>query len=308
MIREDHPDQGSYARAIKKLDETYWNQDLHVQNLMHKLRSLPKMDNNIASKVNEFATESLALMEQLENLLGVNKYSERPIFLMFAEILVKKFNTEAKQMWVKLKQDDVDEKNPLGHTLTIKDLKNVILKTRTAMSHRDFMKAFDEDHSSKSNDEIMETTKKAKVETEEETGEEDYQSFVETNTKQKQDPCEGDKCIVPFCGKTLSRGPKADGEHLYISKCPQLRRLPFETVNMWFKFEELSCDHCFSGVHSSQDCQFTNIKCKKVVKDGENTRRCGGSHHMALHNPRKHGIAIQVPKAENQSKNEAKED
>ena len=148
----------------------------------------------------------------------------------------------------------------------------------------------------------------AKAATEEKTGEEDYQSFVETNTKQKQDPRKGDKCIVPFCGKILSTGPKADGEHLYISKCPQLRRLPFETVNMWFKFEELSCDHCFSSLHSSQDCQFTNIKCKKVVKDGENTRRCGGSHHMALHNPRKHGIVIQVSKAENQSKDEAKED
>ena len=96
LVREDHPDQGSYARAIKKLDETYWNQDLHVQNLMHKLKSLPKMDNNNASKVNEFATESLAIMAQLKNLLRVNQYSEKPIFLMFAEILVKKFNNEAK--------------------------------------------------------------------------------------------------------------------------------------------------------------------------------------------------------------------
>ena len=61
------------------------------------------MDNNITFKVNEFATKTLAQMEQLESLLGVNRYSEMQIFLVFAKILIKKLNTEAKQIWMKWK-------------------------------------------------------------------------------------------------------------------------------------------------------------------------------------------------------------
>ena len=170
LVSEDHPDQGSYARAIKKLDETYWTQDLHVQNLVHKLRSLPKMDNTNADKVNAFATEALSLMNQLENLIGLDARSAQQwCFITFSTILVKKFNTEASKMWDKMNDADEDEGHPLGHTLTINDLKRVILKTKKKLRRREFNKAFNEDSSLKSDKEKKkkeEEARKAKEEAE----------------------------------------------------------------------------------------------------------------------------------------------
>ena len=100
LIREVHPNEGSYERAKRKLDTTYWNKSLHVRDLVHKLKSLPMMDNTSASKVADFVTEALSLMQQLEEIL--NSRNETPIFLFFSEIFVPKFNTLAKEMWEKL--------------------------------------------------------------------------------------------------------------------------------------------------------------------------------------------------------------
>ena len=36
LIREVHPNDKSYERAKRKLDETYWNKSLHVRDLVHE--------------------------------------------------------------------------------------------------------------------------------------------------------------------------------------------------------------------------------------------------------------------------------
>ena len=67
-LKEVHPNEPSYKRAKKKLDSNYWNKGLHIRDLVHKLKHLPKMDNS-AAKVAEFATAALGLMSQLEEIL-----------------------------------------------------------------------------------------------------------------------------------------------------------------------------------------------------------------------------------------------
>ena len=65
------------------------------------------MDNTNADKVNAFATEALSLMNQLENLIGLDARSAQQwCFITFSTILVKKFNTEASKMWDKMNDAD----------------------------------------------------------------------------------------------------------------------------------------------------------------------------------------------------------
>ena len=138
LIREVHPNDKSYERAKRKLDETYWNKSLHVRDLVHKMKNLPKMDQTSASKVADFATESLSLMNQLEEILEVDHRNEQPTFLFFSEIIVPKFNTLASQMWEKLYTREEGESFALGHSLGLKDLKKVINKTKSKLRHREY--------------------------------------------------------------------------------------------------------------------------------------------------------------------------
>ena len=296
LIREVHPNEGSYERAKRKLDTTYWNKSLHVRDLVHKLKSLPKMDDTSASKVADFVTEALSLMQQLEEIL--NSRNETPIFLFFSEILVPKFNTLAKDMWEKLSTKDEDDSHALGHSLSLKDLKKVMNKTKSKLRHREYNKIFDgHSRAEKENRETDQKPKQAEEDKKVPLMQEIWSFRTSKNPKEtgkkSKDHMEGNNCPVPGCSQKLKKGPR-DTTHLYIVQCPQLRKQNPETLLKWFEENGFKCQHCFSKSHWKNECQFREMTCKRLIANSNgNIQYCGRHHHFALHDPRVHGQILQ---------------
>ena len=263
------------------------------------------MDNTNADKVNAFATEALSLMNQLENLIGLDARSAQQwCFITFSTILVKKFNTEASKMWDKLNDADEDEDQPLGHTLTIKDLKTVILKTKKKLRRREFNKAFNEDSSLKSDKEKKkkeEEARKAKEEAErrkkESAMQEAYSFQTQTGsgskTKAPKELSIGDVCDVPNCGQILTK-EKKNGGHEHVCQCPQLKKQPTETIVKWFRDTKRKCQHCFAKYdHDTPNCMFRDWMCRRWCQvENKKPGFCNKPHHFALHDPKSHGKVV----------------
>ena len=118
-------------------------------------------------------------------------------------------------------------------------------------------------------------------------GSRDQKGKGNQKSEKSVDPVEGDKCPVPGCSKTLSKGKD---NHLYIVQCPMLKTQKTATLLNWFHQKGYKCAHCFSKDHSSSDCQFREFKCKRVIADKNGKPRyCGKSHHVALHDQKTDG-------------------
>ena len=290
IIIEDKPDNGSFKRALQKLDNYFWSKNLHVRNIVHQFKKLPKMDNNSATKVSNFTTEAISLMEQLQELFGVNSENEIAVYLLFSEILVSKFNAEAKKHYNSLLKED--GKTKLGHNLTIQDLKNVLTTTQKSMKHREFDRAFlSETNPPKSQNK----NKRSKSEEKPKFMQENF-SFSTDNKnsglKKRRDPVAGELCRVPNCGTVLQKGSRNQGFHLYQAACPKLRKMNYDAVAKWVSDQGITCFHCFSVEHSSQNCQFKDTKCRRIIKIGNKEQKCGKNHHVALHSEIKHGKIV----------------
>ena len=61
-ITENNPTEKSYNRAKRKLDENYWNKQLHIKDLMHRLRTIKPMAESSATLVSEFSANVKSLM------------------------------------------------------------------------------------------------------------------------------------------------------------------------------------------------------------------------------------------------------
>ena len=292
MILEDKPNDSSFQKSLQTLDNYFWSKNLHVRNIMHQFKKLPKMDNSSATKVANFTTEAISLMTQLEELFGVNSENEIPIYLLFSEILVSKFNSEAKKHYQSLIKET--NKTKLGHNLTIEDLKNVLTTTQKAMKHREFDKAFMTEQIPKSQNK----NKRSKSEEKQKVMKETFSFSTETQNKnsgpkKRCDPVEGQMCRVPGCQATLQKGSRYQGFHLYQAACPKLRKLSYTAVAKWVEEQGITCFHCFSVEHSNKNCQFKDTKCRRIVKIGDKApQKCNKDHHVALHDQTRHGKII----------------
>ena len=292
MILEDKPDNSSFQRSLKTLDNYFWSKNLHVRNIMHQFKKLPKMDNSSATKVANFTTEAISLMVQLEELFGVNSENEIPIYLLFSEILVSKFNSEAKKHYQSLIKET--NKTKLGHNLTIEDLKNVLTTTQKAMKHREFDKAFMTEQNPKSQNK----NRRSKSEEKPKVMKDTFSFSTDTknknsNPKKRRDPVEGQLCRVPGCQAILQKGSRYQGFHLYQAACPKLRKLSYAAVAKWVEEQGITCFHCFSVEHHTNKCQFKDTKCRKIVKIGNNEpQKCNKNHHIALHDETKFGKIV----------------
>ena len=283
LIRENNPDEKSYARAVRKLDENYWSKQLHIKDLMHKLRNIRPMAESSAALVSDFSSNVNSLMNEIMDNLGRREENEQLYFLLFSEIIIPKFNREAMRQWEKLTTNDEDEFDPLGHSLTLKDLKKVMKTTKNKLRHREFTKVFNSNQ--ERTNEKKEAEKKAK-EAEKALKKEtqDVYSFgTHMSPTVPKDPKEGDPCPVPNCGKLLKSG-KQKGNHLYITTCPELKKQTPESLMKWFTQSKMKCKHCFSVEHKTANCQFKETKCPRKVKGHDGIEKpCGGSHNFYLH-------------------------
>ena len=77
LIRENNPDEKSYARAVRKLDENYWSKQLHIKDLMHKLRNIRPMAESSAALVSDFSSNVNSLMNEIMDNLGRSEENEQ---------------------------------------------------------------------------------------------------------------------------------------------------------------------------------------------------------------------------------------
>ena len=186
-------------------------------------------------------------------------------------------------MWEKMSIMDQDEDYTLGHSLSLHDLKKVIRKTKEKLKHREYNNMYSKSKADKNSDKV--NKKEADDKKIRSLIPYSYQTFP-LNEKGKgnqksEDPVEGDKCPVPGCTKTLSKGKN---NHLYIVQCPELKTSKTAPIIDWFQKRNFKCHHCFSKTHRSHHCQFRSFTCRRIVADKYGKQQyCGKGHHLALH-------------------------
>jgi hypothetical protein len=246
---------------------------------MHRLRTIKPMAESSATLVSEFSANVNSLMSEIMDNLGQSKENEQLFFLLFSEIITPKFNGEARRQWEKLTTNDEDEFDPLGHSLTLKDLRGVMERTKNKLRHREFSKVFNP--TQEKTNAKKEAEKKAKEAEKLKRETQDVYSFgTHMAPTVQKDPEEGDPCPVPNCSKVLKKGK---GNHLYITRCPEMKKQTPESLLKWFSTSKMKCKHCFSKKHKTAECPI-KVLCPKKVKGHDGIEKpCGGSHNFYLH-------------------------
>ena len=116
-----------------------------------------------------------------------------------------------------------------------------------------------------------------------------YSYNTSTKSHQYKDLTLGQKCDVPNCGQIFSVAPNKHPRS--VSRYPQLRKNEPKVNIERFKKSKRRCQHCLVRGHTSSECQFNDWNCrKKIIKADGQKEVCGKPHHIALHDPDKHGM------------------
>ena len=281
LVTVKHPTDDTYDNALKKLTDQFVNTSLEIRDIYSRLKNMPKMDPQSATKVSTMVTEFTSLMDQLTER---NPSKEDLFFLLFSELLVPKFNATAERGYKKIWKAKIDENGaPMGHKITIQDLKKVLTDTRDELQFHEYNKAFNSNPEAKA---IQD--KKKKIEEEKKKKDVIFgsnQTSNEGQTSQENSAITNGKgtCPVPNCKASLD--PAVEGGHRWILKCPVMKKMKPNDLWAWFCSKKGKCVKCFSPSHEAQHCPLKRfLPCKKLLLFGERAGEpCNGDHCIYLH-------------------------
>ena len=279
LVTVKHPTDDTYDNALKKLNDQFVNTSLEIRDIYSRLKNMPKMDPSSATKVSTMVTEFTSLMDQLTER---NPSKDDLFFLLFSELLVPKFNATAEREYKKIWKAKNDENGaPMGHKITIQDLKKVLTDTRDELRFHEYNKAFNSSPEAKA---IQEKKKKM----EEEKKKKDVifgsnQTSTDGQTNQESISNGKGTCPIPNCKASLD--PTVEGGHRWILKCPVMKKMKPNDLWAWFCSKKGKCVKCFSPSHEAQHCPLKRfLPCKKLLLFGERAGEpCNGDHCIYLH-------------------------
>jgi hypothetical protein len=281
LVTVKHPNDDSYDNALKKLTDQFVNTSLEIRDIYSRMKNMPKMDPNSATKVSAMVTEFTSLMDQLTER---NPSKDDLFFLLFSELLVPKFNATAEKGYKRIWKAKSDENGaPMGHKITTQDLKKVLTDTRDELQFHEYNKVFNSNPDAKA---IQDRKKKI----EEEKKKKDIifgsnQTSNEGQTSQENSAITNGKgtCPIPNCKASLD--PAVEGGHRWILKCPVMKKMKPNDLWAWFCSKKGKCVKCFSPAHEAQNCPLKRfLPCKKILLFGERAgETCNGDHCIYLH-------------------------
>ena len=274
------PTEESYDEAMKILEELYVNKSFEIRDIYCKLKNIEPMSEKSSTKVAEFVTKSFSLIDQL---MKNEPTIEELFFLLVSELLNSKLNEEAskklRKIWKTAATEDQDDL-ALGHNLTIKDLKKILIETRDELQWKEYDDSLKKNNQ---NDDKAAQDKKKKAEEEKKKKDTLYGSHQTKSEegndkpKDKKSAKEG-KCPIPKCQSSVD---PTEGGHKYILRCPAMKKMKSDDLWSWFHSKKLKCQRCFSAEHSVDQCNLTKWKpCSKKITTGPRANEvCGSNDH-----------------------------
>ena len=267
LIDDANPTIHTYAQAMERLRTSFLSQSLLVRQIIYKLATLSKMTES-SSAVTSAVTLALSLMEQLERR---NPTKDDLLFLLFSEAIEPKLPPSAKKEWDDIRQKNNDQTRPLGHRLTMVQLKQFLTDMKTRFFHKEFNSHLNRPPvANKQNDNKKKDNKANSSDS----------VFDVHGTEQIREtgmPKNGKgTCPIPGCNASLN-GKKG---HKYVLLCPVMKEMSSEDLNKWYNQMHCKCRRCFSTLHHVKDCHVPELKCEAVIKSGpEKGQVCHRTNH-----------------------------
>ena len=273
------PRADSYEQAKKKLKERYYSKAMATRDLYRKLKNLPKIPDENHQKVTQIITDILTLIEQLENR---NPSKEEIWFLLFTELIEPRFNRVAVEIFEKKRLEKANEEKSLGHDLTMNDLKQCLIDTRTKIANRELNKFFNKAEQKPNNNQDK------KQQEDQDKGKRNT-LFGQSTSNEKQvsnamPPNQSNPGICPVDGCEASTEPGGKG-HQYVLYCPVFKKMTTAQRWAWFKKNNCKCKKCMSISHEFDDCPIKSVgTCKEIVNEGpKQGQECNMKHNKLLH-------------------------
>ena len=300
LISLDNPGPKSFERSLAKLKANYYSKALATRDVYNRLKTLPKMHPTSPQQVMEFATSANALISELSDK---NMSKNDVMFLLLSEILVPKLNKTAATKWnrTNMNRRVISEEDPLGHVLSVEDLKDLITESAREAQFEEFSKVYNsqteqgnsqgEAQGKKADDKKKKDESKDREMTYSYSTQAQAQSSSNEKSKEKIDKenkmpqSKKGNCLIPGCGQPMD---SAKGGHDYVLKCPKLKAgMTNKQRRDWFNQQKCQCLICFSTSHKFQRCPLVNMAwakpCMLTLTSGpKKGQKCNEMHNVLL--------------------------
>ena len=252
----------SYHTALKLLDDMYLTNDLSLKRIMEMMQKLSHQGTSYTS-CRKFYCELVSIINAFSSLKCEEDSMGRSLFF---QIVTPKLNARTANRFAEMSFRARDTKNPLGHSLTISSLAELVLFQMQVLAQTGGVRGESKEKQDKSD--------KKKKQKDKEQDSTDLKFFAVTNTKVDS------KSSKTSGGKKKQKGKKDLSKTIcnlcnkaghIVKDCPTIKgKSTKDIIDLVSKLK--LCKLCFSKNHKTSDCPSKDYyKCKHCPKTNHNS-------------------------------------
>ena len=263
LVSTKYPNEESYSRAIKDLDEQFYNPTNLIRDMVDNLLNQQQMSDTYDSILSGFTK----LNDAWRDLDRANLTKEQLQGLLFIAVTEKNLSPEGWHTWIeeqnspKYRQNEKDAFNISAYFGAIRRAMLNLQKRKNVFG-------------------LQKPNKPTKSKKKQSTLYGSYNSAVGNNPPKakNQQQAQGPKDTCVFCGQET---------HRYQLHCPKLRRgrLQLQSKDVYRIMQDagIQCEMCLSPGHQTKNCQAMLDGYLKKCPIKEGNEECGKYHAKVLH-------------------------